>query len=121
MERLAVKRYKARLLPGGNPGMRRLAAIGYSIGMLAWEAGMLVLETHPYTVFTLLGLDRRKYYSRTGSRHVVDAIAALIVAACLLEGNAEILAGEQGILVFPRENCRWEIVKVLENAGATCP
>jgi len=106
VERLASRELGARLLPGGTPSMRALAAIGYSIKQLAWEAGTLPLETHPSTAYKLLGISRSGAARALGvGLHAADALAAAVAAACYAEGRAIVLEAAGEKLVFPAREC----------------
>jgi len=108
VEKLAARQLHARLLPGGTPPMRALAAIGYSIKHLALEAGTLPLETHPSTAYKVLGIDRDEA-TRLLGRHAADALVAAATAACYVEGKALIVEAGGGRLVFPGEECREKV------------
>jgi len=123
VEKLAARQLHARLLPGGTPPMRTLAAIGYSIKHLAWEAGTLPLETHPSTAYKILGIDREEAAKALRGSHAADALAAAAAAACYVEGKAIVVEAGGEKLVFPGEECREKVGGLVARArrGLTYP
>jgi len=89
----------ARLLPLGG-GMTTLAIQGSIAASLLLEAGFIVVETHPYTVSRLTGLDRAIIRSILG-RNAGDAFLAAAAAAALAEGRVMVICQDDGIMVLP--------------------
>ena len=100
VERAAMKRLGARFLPGGTPGMLKLSATGLSIKWLFYEAGKIALESHPSSQRRLAGLR-----VEGPSRHIVDAITLLLVAAGYATGcYTRIEAGGES-MYFVKNEC----------------
>lgn len=98
VERLLVKHAKARLLPGGLPGMKLLSMIGCMIRWLAYEAGMLVVETHPATTARLNNI---RIELPNSSKHAVDAVLAALAAASFHCISGLHVAAVDGYIVIP--------------------
>jgi len=104
-ERDVMRSLGARLLPGGTPGMQKLAQLGLSIRSLAEEAGITVLESHPSTQRRLGDLSLR-----SPGPHARDAVTLLLVAAAYLAGCYVEYNDGYSRLVFAREECLGRIV-----------
>ncbi len=105
VERLLVKHAKARLLPGGLLGMKLLTLIGCMIRWLAYEAGMLVVETHPTTTAKLNNISIEL---PGGSKHAVDAVLAALAAASFYCISGLHIVTVDGYIVIPYvKDVRW--------------
>ncbi len=85
-ERKAL-RLGARLLPGGAPGMRALASIGYSVRQLYYESGTPVYETHPASFAKASGAPPRPP-DGCCSVHEWHSLLAAVAAAAGYRGEA---------------------------------
>jgi len=99
-ERASLK-LGARLLPGW-PSMRKLAFLGAAVAALMQEAGVVPVETHPYTASLLAGIPRVEGLGR----HEWEAVAAAAAAAAWVDGEALEVEGPDGCLVFPTRRLR---------------
>ncbi len=108
VERMVLRELRSRMLPGGAPGMARLAMMGYSLEALYEEAAVCPLETHPYTIYRILGLEPAR-------SHALDALASAVSAACLVEGEAMVFEDYPDLMVFPRRDCRY--TRLLTESG----
>ena len=114
VERLLVKQAKARLLPGGLPGMKLLTLIGCMTRWLAYEAGMLAVETHPATTARLNNI---RIELPGGSKHAVDAVLAALAAAGFYCNSGLHVVTIDGYIVVPYvKEVEWreELVFVLD-------
>ena len=104
-----------KVLPPKFSGMRKL--VDRAISLTKWFGGQ-VIETHPASVAKILGVQRnldevRGVFERMGmpltvlssSRHVVDALLALVSAICFLSGNYLVVSAEDGSIVLPGVGC----------------
>ncbi len=103
VERASLK-LGARLLPGWA-SMRRLAAIGVALAALLQEAGVVPVETHPYTAAAIARIP----WAVGMGRHEWEAVAAAAAAAAWVEGRAVEVEGPDGCLVFPTRGIRLAI------------
>lgn len=108
VEVAAMRELGARLLPGGTRGMKMLSTVGNSIRLLLEEAGKPAIETHPYTVTLIAGIDRARLQREYG-RDTGDAIVASVVAAAVVEGLYTAIQGVGGTLYFPSKTAKIEI------------
>ncbi len=92
-EKLAL-RQGARLLPGGSPGMKTLALIGYSIRQLYHEAGTPLYETHPTSFARVSGAPARPP-SGCCSVHEWHSLLAAVAAAASYRGEALTVEGDE--------------------------
>ena len=109
IERKAQRYYKAKLLPGGTPGIQKLSVIGYSLFTLMVEAGRIVVETHPGSIRKTLGLPESTF-----DKDIVDAAVALATGLCLLEDDALVIEDIDGVMILAGEECRSKIIKIIK-------
>lgn len=93
----ASMRLGARLMPGWR-GMIKLAALGAALAGLLQEAGVVPVETHPYSAAAIAGIPR---WEGVG-RHEWEAAVAALVAASWVDGETIEVEGPDGCIVLPR-------------------
>ncbi len=109
VERKAISILGARLLPGSLKGMRALTMLGLSLLWLHEESASLPVETHPGSTRQILDLSREIPKSDTN-----DAFIAAATGYCLALDNAVVITGVDGIMVFPRKDCRRVFVELFK-------
>ncbi|ABM80313.1 DUF429 domain-containing protein [Hyperthermus butylicus] len=105
-------RIGARLLPLTIGSMRKLAARAARLAKTLRDLDMEVYETHPASVLRIAGCNSVEELLRVigidagqplpASRHALDAVVAVTVAVCIVEGCAESVAAEDGEIFYIR-------------------
>ncbi len=108
----AVRLLGGKVLPPTWKGMRRLSIEGLILYLKYNEAGVLVIETHPYSATTLLNLDLSSLRRKFGN-HSADALISAIVAAEWVEGLDLTICQDDGALVLPSKKFAIEGNKIV--------
>ncbi|MCE4601149.1 MAG: hypothetical protein F7C38_06245 [Desulfurococcales archaeon] len=114
VERKAIKTLGVRLLPGSLKGMRALTRLGLSLLWLHEESASLPIETHPGSTRLILDLSLEIPKSDTN-----DAFIAAVTGYCLANSNSIVITGVDGVMVFPRKDCRRVFVELFKRCFDT--
>ena len=97
---VAVRLLGSKVLPPIWKGMKKLSTEGLIMYLKYGEAGVLVLETHPYSAATFLGLNLNLLRRKFGN-HSADALISAIAAAEWVESLDLTICQDDGALVLP--------------------
>ena len=89
-----------RILPPLWKGMKALSEEGLKTYFSLYEAGKVVLETHPFSASKFMEVDINEVRKAFG-RHGGDAVISSVVGAAWVEGGSLVLCQEDGALVLP--------------------
>lgn len=95
----AARSLGARILPLWR-GMRALAVTGTILASMLIESGFIVIETHPFSVAVMTGLDVDALRTLYG-RHGGDSLLASIAAAAFVDNVSITLCQRDGSLTLP--------------------
>lgn len=95
----AARSLGARILPLWR-GMRALAVMGTILASMLIESGFIVVETHPFSVAIMTGLDIDTLRALYG-RHGGDSLLASIAAAAFVDNVSITLCQRDGSLTLP--------------------
>jgi len=110
----AMHKLGLRVLPPLFPGMVKLTKRGMKLSRRLKDVGFKVIEVHPHSTVRRLGLANRfkllqeledegyLLLNDVSNVHEVDAIIAAYTGVLYLNGLAEEVGGEDGVIIVPK-------------------